>query len=208
MQSQNDVGHMVMVLDAAYQSWGENSRFMERTTGSIPSKSALIGMMCAAMGIDRSMVEIQYSLATNKFDIVGIANRARLYRDYHTIGGGYDPKKNPGDVIMTANGKISGEAAITHRYYLCDAKFVAIVTGNVEVLKIIGSALKHPVWGPWAGRKCCPFSDVIFRGVFETYDDAMKYVEGYFSSELKDGEKLFIKKDIRCKFRQVKWGTF
>jgi CRISPR system Cascade subunit CasD len=36
------------------QSWGTRSRFQERDTEREPSKSGLIGLICAALGRDRN----------------------------------------------------------------------------------------------------------------------------------------------------------
>ncbi|OYT68958.1 MAG: type I-E CRISPR-associated protein Cas5/CasD, partial [Chloracidobacterium sp. CP2_5A] len=38
---------------APMQSWGTQSRFTVRDTGFEPSKSGTLGVLCAALGIDR-----------------------------------------------------------------------------------------------------------------------------------------------------------
>ena len=42
-----------LVLDAPLQSWGVDSRFQRRGTNAHPSKSAVLGLLAAALGIDK-----------------------------------------------------------------------------------------------------------------------------------------------------------
>ena len=44
-------GYLALLLDGPLQSWGFSSRFQRRTTGLHPTKSGVIGMICAAMGL-------------------------------------------------------------------------------------------------------------------------------------------------------------
>ncbi len=41
---------LILHLDAPMQSWGIESRYSRRSAGVAPSKSALCGMACAALG--------------------------------------------------------------------------------------------------------------------------------------------------------------
>ena len=45
---------LLLRLSGPMQSWGVQSRFGVRDTGLEPSKSGVIGLVCAAMGIPRS----------------------------------------------------------------------------------------------------------------------------------------------------------
>ena len=44
---------LLLRLVGPMQSWGTTSRFDERDTGKEPSKSGVIGLLAAALGIDR-----------------------------------------------------------------------------------------------------------------------------------------------------------
>ncbi|MEK7721143.1 MAG: type I-E CRISPR-associated protein Cas5/CasD, partial [Elusimicrobiota bacterium] len=44
---------LLLRLAGPMQSWGTTSRFDNRDTGKEPSKSGVIGLLAAAMGIDR-----------------------------------------------------------------------------------------------------------------------------------------------------------
>ena len=48
---------LVLQLQGPLQSWGTESRFEYCKTGIIPSRSAIAGMLCAALGLDRGSAE-------------------------------------------------------------------------------------------------------------------------------------------------------
>jgi CRISPR system Cascade subunit CasD len=79
-----------------------------------------------------------------------------LLEDFHTVGGGYD-RNDPVDKFRIAR-KASGGVSttiITRRFYLEQARFIAVLEGSPAVLKKAAAALENPVWGVWFGRKCC-----------------------------------------------------
>ena len=45
--------YLPLWLDAPMQSWGHQSRYDQRTTGLDPTRSGVIGLIAAAMGIDK-----------------------------------------------------------------------------------------------------------------------------------------------------------
>ena len=45
---------LLLRLTGPMQSWGTASRFSERDTGPEPSKSGVLGLLCAALGVDRA----------------------------------------------------------------------------------------------------------------------------------------------------------
>ena len=52
-----DTAYLALLLDAPLQSWGYESRFQRRTTGLHPTKSGVIGLICAAMGLAKGSEE-------------------------------------------------------------------------------------------------------------------------------------------------------
>jgi CRISPR system Cascade subunit CasD len=153
-----------ILLDGPMQSWGSSSRFTRRETEAFPTKSALIGLLAAAAGIDKHAPDEAEKLAPLS------ALRLTVYRlpraagrlvgrlsDFHTVGGGYDgptafdkmsrPRK--------ASGGASANAVITHRTYLNEARFIAAFEGDAEVVASAIRHLENPVWGVWFGRKTC-----------------------------------------------------
>ena len=49
---------LLLRLVGPMQSWGTTSRFDQRDTGKEPSKSGIVGLLAAAMGIDTAKVDL------------------------------------------------------------------------------------------------------------------------------------------------------
>ena len=49
----SDDACLALMLDAPLMSWGFSSRFQRRTTALHPTRSGIIGMICAALGVDK-----------------------------------------------------------------------------------------------------------------------------------------------------------
>lgn len=154
-----------ILLDGPMQSWGSSSRFTRRETEAFPTKSALIGLLAAAAGIDKHAPDEAEKLAPFS------ALRLTVYRlpraagrlvgrlsDFHTVGGGYDARASAFDkmsIPRKASGGASANAVITHRTYLNEARFIAAFEGDAEVINASVLHLENPVWGVWFGRKTC-----------------------------------------------------
>jgi len=129
------------------QSWGTTSRFDQRDTGKEPSKSGVIGLLAAAMGIDRENwpdLEPLTRLALGvRHDRPGVPKR-----DYQTAGCA------TGDTIIKADGKPSKDGVVSQRFYLADAAFLVGLEGDDRVfLEKVHAALRNPVWPLALGRK-------------------------------------------------------
>ena len=154
-----------ILLDGPMQSWGSASRFTRRETEAFPTKSALIGLLAAAAGIDKYADDEAERLAPFS------ALRLTVYRlpratgrlvgrlsDFHTVGGGYDAKASAFDkmsIPRKASGGASANAVITHRTYLNEARFIAAFEGAADTIATAIRHLENPVWGVWFGRKTC-----------------------------------------------------
>ena len=157
-----------LVLDAPLQAWGTASRFQRRGTGTHPSKSALLGLLAAALGVDKHgpgegarlaplcVLRLTTCRVPRAASRVGAGGLVGRLADYHTIGGGYDTATEGGylSTPRKAGGGPFG-TVVTQREYLTDALFVAVLTGARETLDSVAAALRNPVWGGWLGRKCC-----------------------------------------------------
>ena len=121
------------------QSWGTRSRFDERDTGLEPSKSGVLGLVCAALGRDRS--EPIDDLAALEMG-VRVDREGILKRDYQTAQN-----------IIRADGKGVQPTAVTQRYYLADAVFLVGLEGDRALLEQIHRALRNPHWSLSLGRK-------------------------------------------------------
>lgn len=133
---------LLLRLQGPLQSWGTTSRFDERDTQLEPSKSGVIGLLCAALGRDRS--EPVADLAALRMG-VRVDREGVPMRDYHTATG----------VLIASSGKADlKRTVVSKRHYLADASFLVGLEGNDESqLRQLQQALQRPVWPLALGRK-------------------------------------------------------
>ena len=74
---------LLIRLSAPMQSWGTQSRFTVRDTGLEPSKSGVLGLICAAVGIDREDDNGLQSLTSLRMG-VRVDREGILRVDFHT----------------------------------------------------------------------------------------------------------------------------
>lgn len=142
---------LLLRLEGPMQSWGTQSRFRNRDTGREPSKSGVIGLLCAALGRPRTAPVA---------DLAGLRMGVRVDRegiarvDYQTAGGGRLQGRDYG-VTRAENSGV--ETAVSSRDYLSDASFLvgleARTTDQETLLAGLNDALSHPVWPLYLGRK-------------------------------------------------------
>jgi CRISPR system Cascade subunit CasD len=139
---------LLLRLVGPMQSWGTTSRFDQRDTGKEPSKSGVIGMLAAALGIDRenwSDLEPLTRLTMGvRHDRSGLPKR-----DYQTAGCAAS------DTIIKADGTPArGGGVVSQRFYIADAAFlVGLESADRGLLAMIHCALLNPVWPLALGRK-------------------------------------------------------
>ncbi|WP_302212193.1 type I-E CRISPR-associated protein Cas5/CasD [uncultured Ruminococcus sp.] len=138
---------LLLRLAAPLQAWGRSSKFIVRSTEREPTKSGVIGMIAAAMGIQRNddakklapLAQLRFGVRADKEGI--------LLKDFHMVHG-Y---------------KI---ADVTERYYLSDAVFLAVLEcDDKKLLEEIAAALQKPVYPLYLGRKSCPPTLPVVLGV-------------------------------------------
>lgn len=136
------------------QSWGNDSNYDTRRTAHMPSKSALVGLLAAALGYRRDQdTEIQ-ALADLDF-AVRIDQPGSILRDYH--------------MVHKEGLKKSEQAVyITQRYYLQDAVFVvALASADEALMDNLAAALEKPYFQTFLGRRSVPVTADFFLGCFE-----------------------------------------
>jgi CRISPR system Cascade subunit CasD len=162
-------------LEAPMQSWGFDSKFGNRDTLRFPTKSAIMGLICCALGrpgeqkeflsdfLDLDMQVLAYSRDNGK----GNKMSSPLLDDYHIVGAGYD-SSDPWESLMslkTAEGKnqVGAGTRITHRKYLQDAAFSVFIEVPLKYVDEVIEGLGNPVWDVYLGRKNCAPTDIILR---------------------------------------------
>lgn len=132
---------LALCLDAPMQSWGLRSRFQSRDTAQEPTKSGVIGLLAAALGIARDKDDEVQELAKARMG-VRVDREGLVERDYHTV-----------NRVPNTEGK-AHRTAVSHRYYLADAVFLVALEheDRAELLRW-HATLNDPVWPIYFGRK-------------------------------------------------------
>ncbi|MEU6324300.1 type I-E CRISPR-associated protein Cas5/CasD [Streptomyces sp. NPDC047009] len=145
---------LTLQLAGPLQSWGVAARFARRSTENAPTKSGVIGLLAAAVGLDRD-------------DDTGLAELAQL-----RFGVRIDQPGSRVRDFQTAHHFDTGEAMpLSERYYLADAVFVAAVEGAAPLIDQLHTALRAPAYLPYLGRRSCPPSRPLDLGVHHNAPD-------------------------------------
>jgi len=133
---------LLLRLTGPMQSWGTQSRFAMRDTQLEPSKSAVIGLLCAAEGTERDNFTRISTLVNLKMGVRVDCEGTKEY-DYQTVRD-----------ILSADGTDNTRSSVGKRYYLADASFlVGLESRNLDLLKDLQSVLANPRWFVFLGRK-------------------------------------------------------
>lgn len=147
---------LLLRLVGPMQSWGTTSRFNQRDTTKEPTKSGVLGLLAAAMGIDRSNWSDLKPLTGLKLGIrhdrPGV-----IKKDYQTAGCA------DSDTIIKADGKQSKDGVVSERYYLADAEFLVGLEGTDRaLLENAHEKIQNPTWTLGLGRKSYLPSEPIY----------------------------------------------
>lgn len=143
---------LLIRLAGPMQAWGASSRYSRRDTQQEPTKSGVLGLLAAALGLRRTD-ELEH-LASLKFG-VRVDQPGSLLRDFQ-VARSLDEKKT---------------FPLSYRYYLSDAVFVAGVEGESSLIEALSSALKNPTFPLYLGRRSCPPS---FPLLLSTSDESLE----------------------------------
>lgn len=147
---------LVLRLAAPLQSWGGQTEFNRRETSSEPSYSGVLGLLAAAQGRRRQdpLVDLLDLRLGVRVDQPGT-----LLRDYHTVS------DSEGAPLRSAQTNARGQqrrtsrpkhTAVTQRFYLQDAAFVAVLEGAYSLLEALAAAVRSPTFPLALGRRACP----------------------------------------------------
>ena len=137
---------LLIRLAAPLQSWGIESKFDTRRTAREPSKSGVIGLVAASLGIKRYEDDKICELSKLRLG-VRVDKEGVLVKDYQTVDGGKSKY-------------------VTYRHYLSDAVFVVgLESEDIELLAKIEEALAHPAYPLFLGRRSCPPTGRLCMGI-------------------------------------------
>ena len=121
---------LLIRLAGPMQAWGTQSRFSVRDTGLEPSKSGVIGLLCAALGKPRDdCLRPDLPRLAEFADLtmaVRVDRQGTMSRDYHTAQNVLIASSEPGKKPKLK------ECEPSTRYYLADADFLVGLQGDVQ----------------------------------------------------------------------------
>lgn len=131
---------LLLRLAAPLQSWGADSKFETRRTNREPTKSGVIGLLAAALGLRRNRTEELEALNHLRFG-VRVDREGELLVDFH----------------IARNLEKRNADYLTYRHYLQDAVFlVGLESEDTELLQQLQEALQRPAFPLYLGRRSCP----------------------------------------------------
>ena len=178
--------HLLFRLDGPMQSWGGVAVGGLRPSDSRPTRSGVLGLLAAALGIRRheearlQALDHAFALAMRE-DAPGVR-----MTDFHTI---QTTKEKSKRTLRTRKDELGGKllpgedlsTVLSQREYLVDACFTVCVWAVVESppvsVRELEQALRTPAFCLSLGRKSCPPSRTMKPNVIQAQDYAQALLQ-------------------------------
>jgi len=149
---------LIFGLSATMAAMGDHAGHERRGSGTWPGRSAIVGLMGAALGIERTG---DFSTLEALDISVAIFDTGVPLRDFHTIqtvpnAAAKSPNSRP-EAMRTA-GPLKLNTVLTKRDYRAGVFYGIAISGAPEILDQLGEALRYPRYQLFLGRKSCPLS--------------------------------------------------
>jgi CRISPR system Cascade subunit CasD len=153
--------YLIFRLYGPLASWGDIAVGEYRPSFAHPSKSAIIGLLAAALGIRRHDEDKLQRLSESCSFAVRVDEMGFLLRDYHTA---QVPSAKKGVTHYTRKSELAMEdlnTILSSRDYRCDAVYTVAINlsdSAPHTVQELITALQKPVFALYLGRKSCPLS--------------------------------------------------
>lgn len=164
---------LVILIAAPLASFGEEPGNARRGSSDRPTRSALLGLAGAALGIDQVDAEGQGALFASLLTATRTLSPGAPVTDFHTF---QSLPESAGRVATRADAlakRAELETSITRRAYRSDGCWQAAYVasdGAVVSLKDLQQAFLCPRFTLWAGRKSCPLAHPLAPTIVEAED--------------------------------------
>ena len=209
--------YLILRLDGPMQAWGTHTFEDFRPSNHYPTRSGLLGLLAACLGIERSDHVGQAALAAS----VEFSVRVDTAVERH---GRKQPMRKPGvklpdfHTVLDAR-KVDGKAnkfpVVSRREYLFDAAFTVAIGSKSDApitLASIADALRRPLYTPTLGRRACPPTRPLLDGELDAADgvSALRKCTGagslIYSESLESGQPLRLR-DVPLHGNKRQFGT-
>ena len=186
--------YLVFRLYGPMASWGEIAVGESRHSARYPSKSAITGLLAAALGITREQDKEQANLVAAYTQAVKVLSGGHLLKDYHTAQAPdstgkfiYRTRRDEIEIGMRDMKESKKSATVlSSREYRTDAHAVIAITASNDALyslQVLLNALKKPKFHLYLGRKACALAAPLDPQLI-TADNYRQALDGYIVKPL------------------------
>jgi CRISPR system Cascade subunit CasD len=163
---------LIIKLQGAMQAWGGHTYEDYRPSLIFPTRSAIIGLLGACLGIEREDLTALKDL-NKSFELTVRANQRKIAQRENSV-----PKPSVSMQKITdfhtvqharkVDGKPRPEAIVSRREYLCDGEFSLALAFTEKAdygLERVKQAIQKPIYTPFLGRRSCPIQSPLFEVV-------------------------------------------
>lgn len=154
--------YLLFRLYGPLASWGETAVGEVRPSAAWPGRSAIIGLLAAALGVRRDEEHRQNALANGYGMAVCVESSGELLRDYHTT---QVPPERRGVTHRTRRDELNADTLhtiLSQRDYRSDALYTVAIWqkpgASDATLEQLAQALERPRFTLYLGRKSCPLA--------------------------------------------------
>lgn len=192
--------YLILRLDGPMQAWGTHTFEDFRPCNAFPTRSGLLGLLGACLGLDRRdsasleqlAMSVEFTVRADRAVLrpgeeEPMAKAAVKLPDFHTVL-----------AARKVDGSANKNPVVSRREYLFDAAFTVAIGAkpNAPVrLDTIAQALRRPCFTPVLGRRSCPITRPLLEDFPIEKEDAkaalatvaptegLIYAEGELTSE-------------------------
>lgn len=187
------MNYLVFRLYGPMASWGEIAVGEARHTANYPSKSAISGLLAAALGIERGEDARHQAIADQYHQAVKLLGAGQLLKDYHTAQapdsvGKFRYRTRRDELVV---GKDRLGTVLSSREYRTDAHALVCLRAMASApytLDALRAALREPLFHLYLGRKSCPLAAPLDPQLIEA-DSFKAALDGYVIKPLLDDKQ-------------------
>ena len=190
---------VIFTLAAPMGACGDLAGHERRSSGAWPARSAVLGLVGAALGVQRDDVAGQERLARWRV-AVSVLSRSVAFRDFHTVQTVPTARIRRPATRREALEALGGgdNPLITWRDYRSNCAFGVALWGR-EGPEEVREALARPHFTPYLGRKSCPLSAPMAPDVVKAENpvEALARIQlpPFLERELDPGRPLVVVSD-------------
>lgn len=151
--------YLLIRLYGPMASWGDIAVGENRHSAVHPSRSALLGLLGAALGVERADEIGQQALAAGYRFGIKVAAVGLPLRDYHTVAIGVPARKARFRTRRQELAADKVDTLLSAREYRCDSLALVAVEATAAApydLSQLAHALRRPRFPLYLGRRSCP----------------------------------------------------